>query len=326
MKKTSVVIIILILALPTIYAITETKENLNINSVVTVNGKTLTILRAAADGNIKVDVDGKKGIVQYGGMITEVNGMKMAMTNYTYIDETYAVISMGITVDAPCGNGVCEANMSETNETCCTDCGCTTGTCIKNICTIVMCKEDKDCDDKNNCTIDKCTDMKKCSNTKIEECKSGDGCCPSGCRYENDTDCEKEVEPLGECKNDTDCNDNNSCTIDKCEGKPTKCTHQTTEGCDFNGKCYNITERTDKVYCTLGGMKQQKENKAKCNNNYECIKNVCIKNACGKEPKTGIYIGIVVAVLTFLALMFMGHSIFRKKEQDLKPNKSSDNT
>jgi hypothetical protein len=325
MKKLLLIAAIL-LAIQISYGITETKENLNINSTATVGGKTITIERALPTG-IKVDVDGTGGIIQIAtnGTITEINGMKIIVKDFTYIDESFSLISLEITVDYQCGDGNC--NSTETNESCCTDCGCTAGICINNICAEPECKEDKDCDDNDKCTTDKCNaETGKCKSAKTTECKTGDGCCPEGCKYENDTDCEKEEAPAGECTGDSDCNDNNSCTKDKCEGNITKCTHEATAGCDYNGKCYKTNERTDKGYCTEAGMKQQKPNQEACTNDYECLENKCTKNLCGKESKKGLYIGVAVAVLTFIALILMGYSIFRKKEQPLNPNKNSDNT
>lgn len=45
------------------------------------------------------------------------------------------------------------------------------------------------------------------------------------------------------------------------------------------------------------------------------------KNQCGKESKRGLYIGIMVAILTFVALMFTGYTIFVKKELKKKRDK-----
>ncbi|MBM4401112.1 MAG: hypothetical protein FJ045_04090, partial [Crenarchaeota archaeon] len=155
MRRYTLIILLIIFA-SAIYAETKTAEKLNIGSQETVSGKTLTILGAAADGSVKVDVDGKKGVVIYGDYAREINGMRLLITNYTYIDETFVHITMEITVEASCGDGVCDTNLSESSESCCTDCGCTTGTCINNICKIAECEEDNDCDDDNKCTTDTC--------------------------------------------------------------------------------------------------------------------------------------------------------------------------
>jgi hypothetical protein len=333
MKKILLALAI-ILIIPTIAGQTETKDNLNLNSTATVWGKTMTILKMS-DAFIKVEVDGKEGMIDIASQgvgnessYTEINGMAIRLKEYTYIDETYARISVEITVETQCGDGICDKNVTENNETCCTDCGCSKGECIGNICKILECKNDTDCDDKNNCTINTCGNTGKCTYTPWVICQNGDGCCPAGCKYDNDTDCQKEPEPvtLDICKNNTDCNDNNACTKDLCEGNPKNCTHSLTEGCNMGGKCLNITQRAEKMYCTAEGSKKQKENKEACNNSYECLEDSCINNLCGKESKKGLYIGIAVAVLTFLALIFMGYSIFKKKEQNLNPEQNSEGT
>ncbi|MFH1210867.1 MAG: hypothetical protein V1645_03040 [archaeon] len=330
MKKT--LFLLLLILIPATYALTETKDKLNLNSTATVWGKTIKILDATSEGAVKYEVDGKKDMIIFGELTKETNGMKVNFLNFTYIDETYVVISVELTVNAQCGDGLCDKNMTESNDTCCTDCGCTTGECTGNICGIAQCHADEDCDDKNNCTIDRCNSEKECYTTPTVICNNGDGCCPSECGWENDTDCEKEPEIIPMCVNDTDCTDDDGCTTDKCEGNPANCTHTKTEGCSLNRKCYNMTERADDYYCTKEGMEKQKENKEPCTENYECKENICTKNQCGKESKRGLYIGIMVAILTFVALMFTGYTIFVKKElkkeegQDLKPEDNSETT
>ncbi len=327
MRKYLIAVLIILLS-SYIYAETKTAEKLNIGSKETVNGKTVTILDATYDGTVKVEVDGKKDVIGLGDYVKEVNGMKLRIANYTYIDETFVEISMEITVDIKCGDDICNANVSESNESCCTDCGCTTGTCISNVCRTAECQEDKECEDDDNCTINKCSSEKKCETTNVTECKNDDGCCPEGCKNENDKDCKiaETEKPEGECQNNSDCDDKNACTTDKCEEG--NCTHQATAGCDYKGKCYNITERTEEVYCTEGGMKQQKADKVSCNNDYECKENICTKNLCGKESKKGIYMGVLVAVLTILTLALMSQHLFKKKDkkQDLNPQECPENT
>ncbi len=56
------------------------------------------------------------------------------------------------------------------------------------------CGNDGECDDGDSCTIDRCGYgglIGYCDHTEITECKSGlDGCCPAGCDYTTDEDCE----------------------------------------------------------------------------------------------------------------------------------------
>lgn len=55
-----------------------------------------------------------------------------------------------------------------------------------------LCQTDSDCDDNNPCTQDVCSGQpKNCSYSPVTECFAGDGCCPEGCTYFSDLDCEK---------------------------------------------------------------------------------------------------------------------------------------
>ncbi len=315
--KRLVIALIVILALQSMYAISETKEKLSVGSTATVSGKTLTVLRVTPD-HIKVDVDGVDNNLANGGS-AEVNGMKVDVLSLLYIDETYSEVNLRLTVDYECGDSNC--SKGETSESCCKDCGCTTGQCISNKCTTAECKEDKDCNSKDPCTLEKCNSG-KCEKTNITECKGNDNCCPASCAYEKDADCKKEEAIItAECQTDSECNDNNSCTSDKCSS--TKCLHESAKGCDLKGTCYNLTERIDTLYCTDSGMQSQKENKSPCSNNYECAENMCTNNVCGTESNKGFYTGIIIAVITLIALVFAGYRVFRKKEQGLYPNEDS---
>ncbi len=310
-------VLILILILQNVFAITETKEKLSVNSTATVGGKTLTLVRVTPD-HIKVDVDGVDNNIANGGS-AEINGMKVDVISLLYVDETYTEVSLKLTVDYECGDANC--SKGETSQSCCKDCGCTLGQCINNKCATAECKEDKDCNSKDPCTLEKCSSG-RCEKTNITECKGNDSCCPAACSYTNDADCKKEeVFSTPECNADTECNDNNSCTSDKCSS--TKCLHETAKGCDFKGTCYNLSERIDKVYCTGSGMQPQKENKSPCSNNYECAEDICTDNVCGTESNKVFYIGVTIAVLTLVVLVFAGYRVFRKKEQGLYPNEGS---
>ncbi len=86
------------------------------------------------------------------------------------------------------------------------------------------CITDSDCDDWDRATKDKCVigTKNKCTHELITECSSGDAYCPSGCNYDNDSDCER----TDECTTDANCNDNDLSTVDKCAGAPAVCTHE----------------------------------------------------------------------------------------------------
>ncbi|MBD3249398.1 hypothetical protein GF336_05110 [Candidatus Woesearchaeota archaeon] len=90
-----------------------------------------------------------------------------------------------------------------------------------------------------------------------------------------------EVEP-DECNTNADCDDNNACTSDLCSGTPKKCSHiDASLGCSSNGNCIPVGVRTDGMYCDIDRtMKSQVEETGSCNNNYECVSNVCVNSEC----------------------------------------------
>jgi hypothetical protein len=94
------------------------------------------------------------------------------------------------------------------------------------------------CDDYKACTMDitlgrvsDCT--RKCINEPITVCRTGDGCCPTGCAFEVDRDCrpacgnmviehEETCDPPGTCP--TMCaDDGDPCTLDRLRGDATRC-------------------------------------------------------------------------------------------------------
>lgn len=291
------------------YAETKTVEKMDIGSKETVSGKTLTILDATSSGNLKVDVDGKKGFVKYGDPLVNINEMKVRVVNFTYVDEDFVQATVEMAVDAECGDGLCNRTASESPDSCCADCGCEVGQCLSNVCKLVECTEDTGCDDSNPCTMDSC-ESNKCANSVVSECKSGDKCCPEGCLYENDTDCEF----VGFCDDDSDCQDDNSCTIDRCEGTPLNCTHAASPGCSFEGLCYNVTDRAGDFYCTGAGMKGQKNDLESCSQDYECKTSKCEQGLCGGKPKKNTVLVLVVASAVLVVLTLVSYVLWKKSK------------
>jgi len=83
-----------------------------------------------------------------------------------------------------------------------------------------------------------------------------------------------------ECKFPQDCDDDNPCTTDSCQGSPKECVNDKQSGCVNDDNCIPVSTRTDKHYCDLdNNMKDQKEYGV-CNNNYECLSNICIDSEC----------------------------------------------
>jgi len=141
------------------------------------------------------------------------------------------------------------------------------------------CSFDSQCDDKDNSTKDFCEgNPKKCKNTEITECISGDKYCPEPCCYAEDQDCKVP----DECTNNTNCDDKDPCTKDFCEGIPKKCINKIEKkGCNHENKCISTGERIEDKYCNKEGeITEQKNNKEQCTEAYECNSNSCISNVC----------------------------------------------
>ncbi|MDX9724099.1 MAG: hypothetical protein RBU37_25350, partial [Myxococcota bacterium] len=61
-------------------------------------------------------------------------------------------------------------------------------------------------------TADQCT--ARCTSTPIVSCINSDGCCPSGCTFSNDDDCEQVTGAIGSpCRIDADCNNGGFCIV-----------------------------------------------------------------------------------------------------------------
>ncbi len=94
-----------------------------------------------------------------------------------------------------------------------------------------LCVSDEACDDQQACTIDSCMGApKECKQEQITQCVAVDNCCPAQCDYKSDSDC--EVPPPPECTTDSDCDDWDRATKDKCViGTKNKCTHELITEC-----------------------------------------------------------------------------------------------
>lgn len=104
-----------------------------------------------------------------------------------------------------------------------------------------------------------------CSWTRIEQCRNGDGCCPSGCDQTEDDDCHsscgnKVLESGERCENGTStpcptsCDDSNTCTADTMSGSASdcsaRCDHKTiTEKKNNDGCCPDGANATNDSDC-----------------------------------------------------------------------------
>ncbi len=135
--------------------------------------------------------------------------------------------------DCVSGDGYCPAGCAGSGDS---DCG------------VDKCQSNADCNDKRVDTKDECAGTpKRCTNTKITGCISGDGYCPSGCNALSDTDCANLPAEAKACKTDTDCEDDDASTADACVGNPPHCTHVVVRNCvDGDGICPAICDdKTD---------------------------------------------------------------------------------
>ena len=114
-------------------------------------------------------------------------------------------------------------------------------------------------------------------NLEITECISGDNYCPDDCTFGSDKDCD-------ECSINDDCDDDNTCTSDSCSGTPKVCINNATSGCNFNGTCVYVGKIIGGMFCSKNNLMEQIKSKNElCDNNYECISNICKKNKCKSQ-------------------------------------------
>lgn len=157
------------------------------------------------------------------------------------------------------------------------------------------CSSTEECGDNNTCTIDECDGTPlACVHEVIAYCKDDDGCCPSKCNTTNDNDC---ISEQYQCNVSSDCDDNNSCTIDLCNETHKYCLNKAITGCiDADDCCpagcvYNTDKDCEKpIICGDGTceINETKENCCKdcgCKKDYECVENNCqkTKEAIAKE-------------------------------------------
>jgi len=141
-----------------------------------------------------------------------------------------------------CSESACfndEITSCKNNDGCCPS-GC--NETLDNDCFIPIesCKTDLDCSDGDFNTIDTCiitNETSTCQNL-IPSCGVDDGVCPSNCTTLTDNDCnaycgnnmtESGENCDGNCPSTpSDCNDNNTCTIDTLLGSSSQCTAECT--------------------------------------------------------------------------------------------------
>lgn len=155
------------------------------------------------------------------------------------------------------------------------------------------CGNDSECDDFDAGTKNECMGSPmKCVYTRIVECVNGDGFCPTGCDYANDSDCPA----VDTCQGDADCNDSNSLTADACIGTPKHCMNSLKSCAEVRGyECEPYEECLGGTLPVSGGglccdracTKTKSCTGIECASTEKCVNGLCVKKTCA-EMKLGL--------------------------------------
>ena len=156
---------------------------------------------------IVINVDGVKNIINVGEQ-KEVNGVDILLESTFYVDEPgERTASVVMSVAFYCGDDNCDTDHNETKENCCEDCGCSSGyTCQDSVCKSEAQVQQEQAEEEEK-SMDKCSSNADCNdNDHLTEdiCKSYPGK-PNKCL---------NIPPI--CKTDIECDDQDSCTVDRC--------------------------------------------------------------------------------------------------------------
>jgi len=204
----------------------------------------------------------------------------------------------------PCTDDKCEAKQCFFWELpkCCSldsDCDdgndCTTEECLNSKCTEPKykpgcCKDAGQCNDQDPCTIDKCENS-KCVYSEKEECCHADNECPAmlDCEIPHcvNGNCVTELGPDC-CYDDGDCDDNDdACTIDKCDANHCKYVLKdevgcclTSDDCDAVDPCLTAICKPNHEceYSPIPGCCKDDET---CDDSDDvCTTDKCVQNVC----------------------------------------------
>ncbi len=106
-----------------------------------------------------------------------------------------------------------------------------------------------------------------------------DECVPIGYRSDNNY-CSIELEFVGQKNDEVNCNNAYECESNICEKN--QC-GEYCEGCKYeNGNCIPFGTRLENnKYCSIDkSIQNQKSKESTCNNNYECVNNMCVNDRC----------------------------------------------
>lgn len=152
---------------------------------------------------------------------------------------------------------------------------CTTGdTCLKGVCTKGKALP---CDDKKVCTTDSCDKKSGCKhlNNSLSCDADGDACTVGD-------GCKNGVCAVGPTKS---CDDKNVCTVDACDSKTGKCTHDSKKlsgtACDADGSKCTVGDACTSGTCTAGKT-------LNCDDGKFCTTDACNKaTGCEQVPNDG---------------------------------------
>ncbi len=279
------------------------------------NGKNITLV-GFQEEKIGFNTDGKLGFAGLKAQ-TYVNGVNICVDGYSHAP---AKAIFYLYAPFVCGDGIC--SQYEDHSICCTDCRCGLASqiCLYNQCfenvtkpaALSQCNVDTDCDDKNPCTKEFCNKTAlpaTCQRTPIITCLTGDGCCPLACESDTDQDCAV----IDKCKSKYDCNDNNPCTEDSCDGQPKRCKNTQQNGCAREDKCLPVTTRDYGMYCKNNQWYSLKGDSSFCKEAYECLSNSCTLLRCGTFSENFMVYAIYVLTLILVGVIFYSVTVARKK-------------
>lgn len=284
---------------------------------------------------VGVDVDGVSDTIKYTSLD---NDIIPDLGNFTYLNGVYffiygysqapSKVILDISIDFICGDNVC--SRLEDHRICCSDCGCGLAKeiCLYNRClenvtkpaSLNKCNANIDCDDKNACTLDTCDTVSlptKCVRTSITTCINGDGCCPGSCESDTDQDCAL----IDKCKSNFNCNDNNPCTEDTCDGQPKRCNNIVNPGCILNDQCVPTGTQDNGKYCKDQWL-TMKADGSKCKGNFECFSNKCTLGRCGTlKDNFLVYLVYTITIVLFGVIAYLIRSSLKKNKVKTKENK-----
>ncbi len=326
----AIAVIVIFASIPVLAA--SDKFIIWLNENKTLNGKKITFI-GFDENAANFIVDGEYGTVLL-NQERLINGMYVTLVGKS---SHPAVAIVNITVNITCGDGTCGA--FEDHQICCKDCGCLLPSlgCFDNVCvenvsnptSTYECLADSDCK-PGRCQSASCNTKVvpyQCAFAPITNCTAGDGCCPISCSTDQDSDCAE----VDKCDVGSDCNDNNPCTDDICEGDPKRCKYNSKVGCILNGECISIGAVRGNTFCSRASIiTYQRVNDQVCEEDYECLSGECFAGTCKENRVTTtffylffLFLGVMVIVVISYISAVMARAEKKKKSLEEKQKKKS---